>query len=64
MNSRDGQLAPQGGEDSVELADVVLGAGGLDASEDVDGPVAELETVIQVAGLEVGGPDGGEAHAD
>lgn len=34
----------------VELSDVVLGSGRLDASGDVDGPVAEL--VVEVAGRE------------
>lgn len=64
MNSRTAGSRRRGGEGGVELAYVVLGTGGLDAGEDVDGAVAEFEAVIEVAGLEVGGCDDGEAHAD
>lgn len=56
MNSRTAGSRRQGGEGRVELGDVVLGAGGLDAGEDVDGPVAEFEAMAEGAGLEMGGP--------
>src|SRR5688500_2342350 len=58
----DGRLAPPGGEGSGELADVVLGPGGLHTGEDVDGAITQLETVVQVAGLEMGGPHDREPH--
>jgi hypothetical protein len=64
-----GQRSPEtsqatGGGGGAEFADVVLGAGGLEAGEDADRSVAECETVVEVAGIEVGGPDDGESHAD
>ncbi|MEU1306552.1 hypothetical protein [Streptomyces shenzhenensis] len=60
----DDRLAPPRSQDRIQLGHVVLGLGGLDAGEDVDGPVAELEAVAQVAGLAMRGSDDGEAHAD
>ena len=48
-----GRLAPPGGEGRVEIGDVVLGAGGLDAGEDVDGPVAEFEASVKIR-LDIG----------
>lgn len=56
----DGRLAPPRGKGGIELADVVLRPARLDTSEDVDAAVAELEAVVEVAGLQVGGPDDGE----
>ncbi|WP_188272256.1 hypothetical protein [Streptomyces sp. CBMA152] len=38
--------------------------GGPGAGEDVDAVVAECEAVVEVADLEVGGPDDDEAHAE
>ncbi|GAB2470930.1 hypothetical protein GCM10027162_77890 [Streptomyces incanus] len=46
----DGLLATPEGQDRVELADVLLGPAGLDAGEEVDGPVAENDAVAEVAG--------------
>lgn len=44
-----GGLAPPWGEGCVELADVVQGAGGSDASEDVNGPVADLKALVEIS---------------
>ncbi|CAM5631921.1 hypothetical protein SHIRM173S_11973 [Streptomyces hirsutus] len=42
-----GRLTPPGGQGRVELTDVVRGPARLDVGEDVDGPVAELESVVE-----------------
>ncbi|MCI4040017.1 hypothetical protein [Streptomyces sp. TRM75563] len=49
----DGRVAAPGGEDDVELADEVLGPGGLNSGEHVNGPVPQGETLVEVAGLKV-----------
>jgi hypothetical protein len=41
-----GFLSQPRGEGGVELADVVLGAGRLDAGEDAGGSVAEFEAMV------------------
>ncbi|MBT2369374.1 hypothetical protein J7E88_29785 [Streptomyces sp. ISL-10] len=65
MKSRTAGSRRQGARAALNSrTDVVLGPGGLDAGEDVDGPVAQFEALVEVAGLEVGDPHDREPHSD
>lgn len=58
------RLGPPRGESDFEFTDVVDRAPRVDVGQDVDGPVAQGQALVELAVLQVCGADDGQPHAD